>query len=102
MEAGNRHVRIEPSPTLVTEVERADSMSLGWAAGAIVTHDEEATAECWGDNEFGQLGVDMDHASSPVEIPVDDVVDVATGPRHTCVLDASDDEASVRNFRREL
>jgi len=65
------------------------SISGGYNHECAITTEVPPQAYCWGDNSFGQLGVDVSTQTSggPVRVPVaDGLASVAAGMDHTCGL----------------
>lgn len=95
----------QPSPLPVLLMDEVVDL----AAGSFHTCALSTQGEiwCWGDNEFGQLGdgsMAMGTNPTPQPVPMlDEIVDVAAGAFHTCVLDASGAVTCWgRNDRAEL
>jgi alpha-tubulin suppressor-like RCC1 family protein len=74
------------TPQLLPLAESVVDMSLAEFHMCVVTSDERVL--CWGENDYGQLGVEPRPTSSatPLFIPdIDDAVDLAAGSEHVCV-----------------
>ncbi|MDX9724610.1 MAG: hypothetical protein RBU37_27930, partial [Myxococcota bacterium] len=74
------------TPQLLPLAESVVDMSLAEFHMCVVTSDERVL--CWGENGYGQLGVEPRPTSSatPLFIPdIDDAVDLAAGSEHACV-----------------
>src|SRR4029077_18119616 len=76
-------------PQRVALPAKAASISGAYNHACAITTEVPPQAYCWGDNSFGQLGVDVTSQphGGPVRVPVaDGLASVAAGMDHTCGL----------------
>ena len=76
-------------PQRVPLPAKAASISGGYNHACAITTEVPPQAYCWGDNAFGQLGVDVSQQlyGGPFRVPVaDGLASVAAGMDHTCGL----------------
>ena len=77
------------SPQRIPLPAKATSISGGYNHECAITTEVPPQAYCWGDNSFGQLGVDVSKQlyGGPFRVPVaDGLASVAAGMDHTCGL----------------
>ena len=76
-----------PAPTPVSELGGATAIALGWDHTCALLSNR--SVECWGANNYGQLGngTTVSGSSMPVAVSsLSDAVAVAAGSSHTCAL----------------
>ena len=76
-----------PTPTPVSELGGATAIALGWDHTCALLSNR--SVECWGANNYGQLGNGTSDSGSSVPVAVSglsDAVAVAAGSSHTCAL----------------
>ncbi len=76
-------------PQRISLPAKVSSISGGYNHECAVTTEVPPQAYCWGDNSFGQLGVDVSKQlyGGPFRVPVaDGIASVAAGMDHTCGL----------------
>ena len=86
--SGTGYWSMAPQSVLGLSVEIED-LSLGAAFGCVLTDDQDIL--CWGDDSYGQLGMETSGAfTSPVQVSVlgQGVQELSLGNRHSCALDS--------------
>ncbi len=94
-EVGDGTTTNRPSPTkidlgqTVTAVSANGVYTVGYVAHTCALLADK-TLRCWGDNQFGELGVgDANVHASPEVVALPNVAQVAVGGLHTCAVDTS-------------
>ena len=78
-------------PTRIMSEHRFISLASGWAHNCAISDEVPSQAYCWGDNGFGQTGLENGGGvvRTPVKVPVDvGLTQVVTGDSHSCGLTA--------------
>jgi hypothetical protein len=78
-------------PTRIVSEHRFVSLASGWAHNCAISDEVPSQAYCWGDNGFGQAGLENGGGvvKDPVKVPVDGGLSaVVTGGSHSCGLTA--------------